>query len=594
MEVGGGSRPIKLILLALAALLLVVGYNWRGYKNMATQEAMDAAQLGRNIAQGEGYTTKFVRPFSIYLVKKTNQQKPGVITAGEFVDFAQIKEAHPDIANPPVYPVILAALMKVLPFDHTASATKPFWSSGGRFWRYQPDFLIALFNQMLFFGVIVLAFFWARRLFDNAVAWTSALLLLGTELLWRFSVSGLSTMLLLLIFMGLVWVLTLLESETREPKWSPGALIGLAIGAGVLVALGGLTRYSVGWLIIPVMLFLILFGGQRRVVLCLAAMVAFAAIMAPWIIRNYQVSGAPFGTATYAVLEGTVLFPDYRLQRSLEPDFSRVFLMPFWQKLMVNLRGIFQNDVPRLGGSWITALFLAGLLVGFRHPTIRRLRYFALFTLGILMLVQALGRTHLSDESPEINSENLLVLLVPLVLIYGVSLFFVLLDQINLPVPEFRFVIIGAFGVVICLPMIFAFLPPKTNAVAYPPYYPPMIQQTAGWMKENEMMMSDIPWAVAWYGNRQCVWLTLNAQSEFFAINDFQKPITALYLTPQTMDSKFLSQWVRAGEHSWGSFILESLVKREVPPSFPLREAPSGFLPEQLFLTDRQRWRLTE
>ena len=47
-----------------------MGYNWRAFRNMSTLEAMDAAQLGRNIARGKGYTTLFVRPLSIYLLRK--------------------------------------------------------------------------------------------------------------------------------------------------------------------------------------------------------------------------------------------------------------------------------------------------------------------------------------------------------------------------------------------------------------------------------------------------------------------------------------------------------------------------------------------
>ena len=117
-------------------------------------------------------------------------------------------------------------------------------------------------------------------------------------------------------------------------------------------------------------------------------------------------------------------------------------------------------------------------------------------------------------------------------------------------------------------------LPPKTSPVAYPPYYPPDIQQTAGWMKENELMMSDVPWAVAWYGRRQCVWLTLNAQDEFNAINYWMKPVQALYLTPKTMDSRFVSDWVRAREHSWGSFILQVVTQNQIPPGFPCASRP--------------------
>jgi hypothetical protein len=307
----------------------------------------------------------------------------------------------------------------------------------------------------------------------------------------------------------------------------------------------------------------------------------------------------PFGTASFSVMENTMIFPEYRLERSLEPDLSRVYVTIFWMKLMVNLRQIIQADLPRMGGSWLSSFFLVGLLVGFRSPAIKRLRYFLLMCIAVLVFTQALGRTQLSEDSPEINSENLLVLVAPLVLIYGVSFFFLLLEQIQLPAPELRYVVIGLFSVFACLPMILAFLPPKMIPVAYPPYYPPMIQTVGGWLNEKELCMSDIPWAMAWYGQRQSVWLTLKCtpdskdsatQENFFAINDYQKPISALYLTPQTMDSRFLSQWVKAGEQSWGSFILESLVKKKVPDYFPLSKSQAGWLPEQLVLTDWERW----
>src|SRR5258708_10977928 len=118
-EVGGGARYLKISLAVLAFLMLWVGYNWRAFKNMSTQEAMDAAQLGRNIAQGKGYTTLFVRPFSMYLLTKHNQAKPGALAlSGHSTDMAQIKDMHPDLANAPVYPVLLAGLMKALPFQY--------------------------------------------------------------------------------------------------------------------------------------------------------------------------------------------------------------------------------------------------------------------------------------------------------------------------------------------------------------------------------------------------------------------------------------------------------------------------------------------
>jgi hypothetical protein len=222
------------------------------------------------------------------------------------------------------------------------------------------------------------------------------------------------------------------------------------------------------------------------------------------------------------------------------------------------------------------------------------MRYFLLMCLGTFIVVQALGQTQLSNESPEVNSENLLVLLVPLVFCYGVSFFFTFLEQMKLSVLQLRYAVIAAFAALSCLPMIFMLLSPKASPVVYPPYYPPDIQHTAGWMKENELMMSDVPWAVAWYGRHQCVWLTLNTQDDFFAINDYLKPVQALYLTPETMDGKFVSDLVRSGEHSWGSFITLGVLQNQIPQGFPLRNSPTGFLPERLFLTDRERWKTAQ
>ncbi|HXU75180.1 MAG TPA: glycosyltransferase family 39 protein [Methylomirabilota bacterium] len=586
LEEGGGLRFVRFGLGVLVVLALAVGYDWRAYRNMSSQEAMDAAQVGRNLSQGKGFSTLYIRPFSMFLLKRHAQA-----TGDTRPDPARIKGMHPDLANPPVYPLVLAGLMKTLPFEYVLPAKpKPFWNFGSKFWRYEPDFLITVFNQLVFVAATVLVFFLARRLFDPAVAVLSAVLMLTTEIFWRFSSSGLSTMLLLFFFVALIWVLALIEDEARAPRFGLMAQLTLAVLAGLLVGLGALTRYAYGWLIIPVLVFLFLFGGQRRVGLGLVTLVVFAALLFPWMARNYSLSGTPFGTAGYSILETSGLFPENRLLRSLEPDLSRLYLTPFWVKFMVNSRQILVQELPRLGGSWVTAFFLAGLLVPFRRPAITRLRYFLVASLFVLTVAQAFGRTQLSEDSPEINSENLLVLLLPMVLIYGVSFFFLLLDQLTFPLPLVRLLVIVLFGVLTSLPMVFAFLPPRTVPVSYPPYYPPAIQTVAGWMKEKELAMSDIPWGVAWYGERQCVWLTLNAQKDFLAIHDYQKPISILYLTPATMDSRFLSQWVRAAEQSWGSFILESLVRKEVPPLFPLRKSPGGWLPEQLVLTDWERW----
>ena len=593
LETGAGARFFRVTAVLLTILALFMRYDFHAYRNLATPEGMDAAQLARNISEGKGYTTLFIRLLSLYLVQKHNEAGPPLAITNANFDFAQIKTAHPDLANPPVYPVLLAGLMKILPFHYAVDLKRPIWSDNGSFSRYQPDFLIAVFNQILLLAAVALTFFLARKLFDAGVARLSAVLMFGCGLLWRFSTSGLSTMLLLVIFLGLAWCLVKFEEFTREPQPRSGRLLGLALAAGGLAGAGALTRYAFGWTMIPVVAFLLLFSGQRKVPHALAALGAFALVLTPWVVRNFAVSGTPFGTAGIAVMEGTFLYPQFQLERSIHPSFLHALWMtPYLHKFAANISGILTNDLTRFGGSWATLLFWAGMLLSFRSVAVRRLRYFLLMCIGTFTVVQALGQTQLSVESPEVNSENLLVLLAPLAFIYGVSLFLTLLEQMELPAPQLRYPIIGSFAVLSCLPMILALLPPKTWPVAYPPYYPPDIQQTAGWMKENELTMSDVPWAVAWYGRRQCVWLTLNPQDDFDAVNYWIKPVQALYLTPETMDSRFISDWGRASDKSWGSFVVQVVTQSQIPPGFPLRIAPKGYLPERLFLTDRERWKL--
>jgi hypothetical protein len=595
LEVGAGARYLRYAALAVIIFALAFLYDIRAYRNFSTQEAMDAAQLARNISEGKGYTTQFVRPFSLYLVQSHNAAKmPGALSNTNS-DLARIKTAHPDLANPPVYPVFLAGLMKILPFHHAINLKSSFWANNESFWRYEPDFLIAVINEILLLVVAALTFFLAKNLFDSSVAWLAAALVLGCELFWKFSASGLSTILLLVIFLALTRLLLAIEKKSRETKPPAGKLLGLAVAAGILTGIGALTRYAFGWAIIPVVLFLIFFSGPKRISNALAAFLAFAIILTPWIVRNEIVSGTAFGTAGYALIENTYIFPQFQLERSTHPDLSKASwqFAPYVQKLLSGVRGSLASDLFKTGG-WEGVLFFAGLFLSFRNTGARRIRYFLLMCLGVFIVVQSLGRTQLSEMSPEINSENLLVLLAPLIFIFGASFFFTLLEQMTLPLPQLRYVIIGFFVVLCCSSMIFVLLSPKTSPLVYPPYYPPEIQQVSGYMKPNELMMSDVPWAVAWYGDRQCAWLTLNWQDEFSAIDKNLKPVQALYLTPQTMDGKFISDWMEGGERSWGSFIMQVLNEKRLPDKFPLTHAPAGLFPERMFLTDRDRWSVAQ
>src|SRR5437867_8177431 len=479
-EEGVGSRYLKLLLGFFVIVGAAVAYDLAAFRNLATREGMDAAQLAWNISQGRGYTTYFIRPFSIHLLQKkllesqVNRAQPAVTNSAALEPDPSPNGGHPDLANPPVYPLLLAGFFKALQLRHPDLAVQ----QGFRI--YAPDLWIGILNQALLVLLAGLVFFLARCLFDEPVAWASVFALIGAELLWRFSLSGLSTILLMVFFSGLVAVLARLEPAIREANQSQGKLVLLAAAAGVLTALAGLPRYSFACLIVPVVLWLTSLAGPKRATLAMTALAAFVVIMAPWLIRNYALSGAPFGTAGFAVFENTSQFSEDQLERSLNVDFSAMTSADFWQKLVGNGREILQNDLPRLGGSWISAFFLVGLLVPFRNLTLNRLRWFLVFCLLLLVIVQALGRTGLTTAESPVHSENLIVVLTPLVFIFGVSFFFTLFAQIAGQFPALRFTVLGVFYLVACLPLLLTLWPPYPSPLVYPPYYPTWIQEKAG------------------------------------------------------------------------------------------------------------------
>ena len=577
MEVGGGAKYVRRCGVVIGFAMLALIYDALCFRNFTSPEAMDMAQLGRNLARGEGYTTRYVRPLSIGLTTEARADRSPLLNQG-----------HRDLSNPPVYPLVLAGLQAVTPDAGNLLEVK-------NFSVHRPTLYIVLLNQVLFGLGALLVFRLALGWFDPTVAWMSALLFLFTELYWRFTMSGLSTMLLMDLMLVLVWLLSRFEERAREAAPAKTVLLhALAIGAVLGLAL--LTRYSLGWLLLPVLAFVAVCGAQQRWRAMTAVFVAFLVITAPWVVRNVLASGLPFGTATFTVVEGTPAFAGDTLSRALKPSLSGLpgaswmLFVSVIYKGLGGVREILASDLPRLGGNWLWAFFLAGLLVRFQNVGLSRVRWFVVGTLLFLIPVQAFARTNLAAEAPEVNSENLLVLLSPFVLMFGVAFFFVLFERRDVPSLAWRVGGLSFFAIIMSLPFALVLFPPRPQVNAAP-YYPPRIQQVAAYLEPRELWMSDIPWAMAWYGERQCVATTLNAGKAYFDLSDVHKTVDGLYLSSRTCDAKFISNWWGGTERGWAELFLQTFVLRQVPKGFPLRHSPEGLTTlGELLLTDRDRW----
>lgn len=573
-EVGAGAKVIRWIFIGSVFAAIALLYNTLCFRNFSTPAAMDAAQVARNLAQGKGFTTDYVRPFSMFLLSRHRADHS-----------TMLKEGHPDLANPPLYPLILAAVLKFIP-EQDLNAPRIFSIA-------RADLIVAIANEIFLLFCLVLVFRLARLWFDSTIASVAAILFALTELYWRYSVSGLSTNLAMLLLLLLVWALSRMEESNRLLS-AGGRSLAFAALAGFLLGCLTMTRYSAGWLLLPVLAYTWLFMTPRRALSLAAVFIAFLLVAAPWIARNILVSGTPFGTAGYAIMEQTRLFPEDQLMRTLHPDISVMPVGEYVRKLIVQGRDVITTDVPKMGGSWIWGLFMAGLLIPFRNVGLSRSRWLVLLMLVILVPVQALGKTQQWADSPELNGENLLVVISPLILIFGVSAFFVLTDALTAgAAPALRYAVWSVFAGVMSLPLLLTVMPPHPTPVVYPPYFPPFIQRMGLWLDKDSMVMTDIPAAMAWYGHRQAVLLTPSWRDEFAEIHDFHKPVNALYLTARTTGQTGLGPWMAGDTNSWHAFVVQLRSRLEVPTGFPLRAARDYFAQGQILLMDYDRWRVT-
>jgi hypothetical protein len=95
---------------------------------------------------------------------------------------------------------------------------------------------------------------------------------------------------------------------------------GIAALAGLIIGLGGLTRYSFLWLLFPSLLFVGVYVKSHKVPVILTTLAVTMVLVGPWLVRNYQASGTLFGISSYNVAMDTSDFQKDRIERSYVID----------------------------------------------------------------------------------------------------------------------------------------------------------------------------------------------------------------------------------------------------------------------------------
>ena len=439
-------------------------------------------------------------------------------------------------------------------------------------------------------GVLNLAGMWALAFMVYRMAWglfsrnaaiVAALVILCSDLFWDFVFSGLPTLWLSAL---LCWITLLAAGAPEEFKHGAKVTAGDAVRRGgtigALLALACLTVYSSGWLIIPIALMLFISARKLQRVLAISCVATFLVVLSPWLVRNTVKSGLPFGTATVAAYSGTKGFPEDRLERSLTPRLQDVQIFEILNKFSENERELLRNQLPSSGGTWFTAFFVVGLFLPARNALAARVKWLVVSMLLVFILVQPIVRTHVSTMCPIYSTENLIVLIAPMFIALSAGTLEDLWARSSFPF-EGAEVISKAFVVALCvIPGLQMAVHSRGSVLATPNYVPAVITQLSNYVPADALMMSDMPWGVAWYGRRPCTGLTLRVREDYredyFAINDFYRSIRALYLSPVTANKPWQSGFVASPDGAWARLYMDFFLRGKVPEGFPLKFAFGG------------------
>jgi Dolichyl-phosphate-mannose-protein mannosyltransferase len=584
IEMGRGKRVIQWALIVLLAATLSLIYTAGQFRGLDKRESMDMAQLARNIARGNGYTTSVIRPLGLWALQQH----------GWANNDPRLTLKHPDLYNPPLYPFVLAGLFKMLP------STIFKYDSADRI--YPPErWVILPFNQLCLLACVLIVFLWGKRLFDRRVAVMAAVLMLFSDTLWSYGVSGLPTNFLMLLVLAAAYCLSLADQRLNppepredEPPQAPSAVstgvIGLVLASAVLMGLSFLTRYSSAFLLVPTVIYAArIFRGRAAALWSGIYVVVFLAVITPWLVRNYQVSGSLLGLARFGLIERTGAFQGEVLQRSYHPDLKGAFsLRGLMAKFLTNARANLLTNFRLIGSDFLVFFFGVGLMYGFRRSDTSRLRRVLVWLIVCAIFGMSLLGSDPERSGPEVFGSNLLVLLLPLVAIFGVAFFYLLLDRVQFRVKLTRGAAIGGFVLLNVSPMIFTMLPPRRSPFPYPPYFPPITRVVADYFESDSLACSDLPWEMAWNGDRHTVWLPMS-MDDFYEINDFVAPngFQFMLLTPYMLDARPQTEVLHGEYKGWAG-----LMRGQMPQVFPLKAVtllpPEG---EQILLADRVRWK---
>jgi hypothetical protein len=394
--------------------------------------------------------------------------------------------------------------------------------------------------------------------------------------------TGLPQMLMLLLFNCAAYMLVRAIQSNEEGENYLGWIAGMSFFFGLLA----LTHSITLWLFAGALFFCLLhFPGRSQVA---AVMLTIVLLMyVPWMVREYHVSGNLAGTAGYSVLYG-MRGTESQIMRDTKLGFSGLNPLSFRNKVLTQSIVQFGRLNEWFGFSLIAPVFFISLLHPFKNPSTSVSRW----AIIAIWLFAVLGMSVFGfDDDPTsgLHANDLHVLFIPLFVAYGLALIMVMWSRWEIRVWLVEYGFLALLFIISGLPMINSLIGQKAGIFQWPPYLPVGIAKLNDFTTDREIIMSDMPAAVAWYADRKSLWLpaTIDQFVEYHDYGYLGAPVVGMFLTPVTGNQPFISG-LNFGEYKeWRDFILRQASVKD----FPFHAVvPMGIESQYIFYADHDRW----
>ena len=514
---------IRRSLFFLVLIILTLGNLFVLFKGLNSPQAMDQAQISREIARGHGFTTKMIRPVAYDQAQRA--QKRSISLVG-----------FQDTYHSPLNPLLNAAVLKIIGADKPNS-----WQMGANEMVFPLDRVIATVSTLFFLLAIGVNYLLIARIFDAKIAGVCAILMLFCDSFWNYSLSGLPQMLMLLLFSSaLYFAYRAVEATTEGRLAMTPALI-----AGVFFTLLALTHWMTVWIALGYIIFAAVAFRPRGVIGITILVLLIIAGIGP-ILRNQSITGSPFGTAFLTVYNGLSNSGEAAVMRTADLESEPLVIDGLIAKILRTTLMQSMDIIPLLGGIIVAPLFFLSLLHPFKRASISSFRWAIL----VMWILAAFGLAIFGISKDPLDPNQIHLLFAPIMTAYGLAFVSILWSRLEFvaSTPILRnvhyFIIVGicALPLVLALPLkvrVGMHLRDRGGVPHWPPYYAPALNSKKagirGWTTDDQVVFSDQPWAVAWYADRLSIWLppTYAGFEKLETIaNDLQTPVTGILISP--------------------------------------------------------------